>query len=338
MRHLTMPVILIAGLISGTNVEAASQVVYVQAPNAVHLPDTGGMYPLAVISSATRNAPPSTLSVDSALYAVMEANDPTGDLVIGAAFPTSGDVEEGGAVAVVPVDVSFQSDWYRVELSDSVNAAGFVAIINENFKGVAYAEPQYQVHLDGDLEPNDPLYGRQGYLTWHGLPRTWGMGITGSSQVAVGVLDGDIDRSHPDFAGVEFFGTAGSGSDYHGSAVASVIRAATNNNYLMAGINWGARLGVYRIHTDDQSGIATKLRAAASAGCQIINCSWYVENGSGGSVNSALVEQAIAAVTQAGAIVIAAAGNDGPNPLYPHYPAGYTKKALAIGGLNRFGL
>jgi subtilisin family serine protease/photosystem II stability/assembly factor-like uncharacterized protein len=109
----------------------------------------------------------------------------------------------------------------------------------------------------------------------------------------------------------------------HGTATASHFGAVTNNGIGMAGSSWNCRLMPIcaASPTSDES-IAfgyEGIQFASSHGAQVINCSW----GRLG-VYSQFEHDVIAAATQAGSLVVAAAGNDSVNvDLQPEYPASF---------------
>ncbi len=127
--------------------------------------------------------------------------------------------------------------------------------------------------------------------------------------------------------------TATPGNAYHGTATASQFGAVTDNGVGMAGASWNCRIMVINAssaQSDDQieygyEGIAYALHNGAS----VINCSW----GRPG-VASRMEQDVIDAAVQAGALVVAAAGNDGVNNDYvSQYPASY-RGVLSVGAVN----
>ena len=200
------------------------------------------------------------------------------------------------------------------------------------------------------------------------LPELWqalAEGVLGDPEpVVVAVLDTGYAR-HPDLegnldtaAGYDFVSSAagdGDGIDpdatdpgprgpWHGTAIAGVIAARTGNGMDVAGIGWpwrGSRITIMPVRVAGQSGattydVAQGLRYAAGldndsrvlprSPARIINLSLAEE--SPGPPDEVL-EQALRAVTAAGAIVVAAAGNRGFAVPYPASSA-YT---LAVGSV-----
>jgi photosystem II stability/assembly factor-like uncharacterized protein len=119
----------------------------------------------------------------------------------------------------------------------------------------------------------------------------------------------------------------------HGTATASHFCAVTNNSKGIAGTSWNCALLPICVasSTADNSidygyeGIIYAYRN----GAKVINCSWGAQGNA-----SRFHQDVIDAATAAGALVVAAAGNDGSdNDASPYYPASY-RNVLPIGGLN----
>ena len=109
------------------------------------------------------------------------------------------------------VETSFGFDGHehvlRVKLGDGADVAAAVQTAGSD-PSVAYAEPDYIVHAD--VLSNDPLYTQGKMWGMEGDQSTpanqfgsqaaeaWAAGYTGSTNVAVGVVDTGIDYTHPD--------------------------------------------------------------------------------------------------------------------------------------------
>ncbi len=116
----------------------------------------------------------------------------------------------------------------------------------------------------------------------------------------------------------------------HGTATASHFGAVTNNGIGIAGSGWNnALLPVCVASSTTDNGIAfgyEGIAYAAARGAKVINCSWGRIGGF-----SQFEQDVITAATDAGALVIAAAGNNNSNSdAVPHYPSNY-RGVLAVG-------
>jgi subtilisin len=170
-------------------------------------------------------------------------------------------------------------------------------------------------------------------------PAAWG--ITRGAGVRIGIIDTGIDEDHPDLNPVSGINavTGGTGrSDWndssplcpaHGTHV-SGIAAALDNTIQVVGVAPLAQLFAIRVFDPTNAGlpICVALDSHTIGGIE-----WAVGNGmdvinmSLGSPFESLAEaDAVFAVYSAGIIVVAAAGNDGPQVLFP---AGYPQ-AIAV--------
>lgn len=206
------------------------------------------------------------------------------------------------------------------------------------------------------LSANDPSFNQQ----WH-LQATPGLNAvsawdntTGDPQVVIAVIDTGLDYLHDDIASNVWQNTAeisgdgidndGNGyiddvtginpangnvdpidEDGHGTLVAGIIGASTNNNFGVAGINWQVKLLPCRFMDANGDGFVSDaiecldylLDLKLNRGVNIVasNNSW------GSSSYSQALYNAIAAHNEAGILFVASAGND--NTQAPYYPAAF---------------
>ena len=112
--------------------------------------------------------------------------------------------------------------------------------------------------LMSPILPNDPKLSKQWAIDKIKLPLAWNY-TTGSNQVVVGVIDSGIDHTHPELAGkvdtslsYDFVHSTSSmpalrDLNHHGTMVAGIIGAETDNNVGMAGVCWNIKLASLRI-------------------------------------------------------------------------------------------
>ncbi len=173
--------------------------------------------------------------------------------------------------------------------------------------------------------PNDPGYRSQWALPAVNAPAAW-QRTHGSPQVTVAVVDSGVDAAHPDLAT-----KLGSGWDAmrgaplplgntdpsgHGTAVAGVIAAVSDNGGGLASLGWDTRVVAVKDGDREPSRAATVagIRWAADRGVRIINVS------SGYPTFDPNEADAIAYARARGAVVVAAAGDlalQGNPRLYP---------------------
>ena len=147
-----------------------------------------------------------------------------------------------------------------------------------------------------------------------------------SAGIKVCVIDSGLDRSNTDFVWNNITGDNDSGTGNwdenggpHGTHVAGTIGAA-DNSIGVVGMAPGVDMHIIKVFNDDVWGYSSDLAHAANlcsqAGANIISMSL-----GGGGANST-ESNAFQNFSDAGGLVIAAAGNDGNN--VRSYPAGYS--------------
>src|SRR5579862_4476860 len=158
----------------------------------------------------------------------------------------------------------------------------------------------------------------------------------GSSSVAVADIDSGVDATHPDLQGKLTPGfdvgaggalAAGNTDDVgHGTAVAGVIGAATNNGVGLAGVGWNTMVTPIKLDGGEEpttSELVVGLRWAVANGNRIVNMSL-------GTCGQATLAAAVQYAQQHGVLLVASAGNGflTGNPV--EYPAGYPG-VIAVG-------
>jgi thermitase len=198
---------------------------------------------------------------------------------------------------------------------------------------VAYVEPDHVAYAAA-ITPDDPGYGGQWGVATARVDQAWSA-TRGGSRVLIAVVDTGV-RQMPDLAGRvvpghDFVNDDEDASDDngHGTMAAGVMAATGYNATGVAGICWYCRILPVKVLDADGSGsysdIAEGIRYAADRGATIINLSL------GGSADSLLLRDAVAYAAGKGALVVAAAGNEGKPA--PHYPAAIPS-VLAVGGVT----
>lgn len=185
----------------------------------------------------------------------------------------------------------------------------------------------FTVHA-GAIDINDPGFTPD----FQNVDRQWGLSkarfidawnkITGSNSVVVAIIDTGIDETHEDLAranfapGYDFISNSAiakgvdSDDNGHGTLVAGVLGAVTNNGIGIAGTNWQVTL--MPIKALDGSGIGTSENVAKAIvwavdhGATIINLSL----GGVGFGQDLGLASAITYAFQHNVVIVAAAGND----------------------------
>jgi len=137
----------------------------------------------------------------------------------------------------------------------------------------------------GAAPSNDKYFADQWNLTQIGAPDAWG--TSKGAGVLIGIVDSGIDATHPDLAGkIEaqadcVGGTCKEGSapdgDGHGTGVAGIAAAKTDNGAGIAGVAPDARLVVARVLSADGSGytedINRGIQWVVDHGAKVVNLS-----------------------------------------------------------------
>jgi len=239
---------------------------------------------------------------------------------------------------------------YRLHLPPDVDVETGLMAARAN-PAIEYAEPDYLARPAA--VPNDSLYSDQWGLEKIGAESGWDV-TTGVISVTIAILDSGIDLSHEDLSGQLWTNpgeTAGNGVDDdgnglvddvhgwnfltnsgdltdengHGTQVAGVAAAASNNGSGVAGVCWNCRVMVVKIMqasgTVNYSDIAAGVAYAAGHGAQVINLSL------GGYADSETLRTAIESAA-ATAVIAAGAGNDDTST--PFYPAAYPEVIAVV--------
>ncbi|WP_061433280.1 S8 family serine peptidase, partial [Microcystis aeruginosa] len=209
--------------------------------------------------------------------------------------------------------------------------------------------------------PNDPSFNQLWGLHNTGqsggtpdadidAPEAWDI-QKGNPNLVIGVIDTGVDYNHPDLAGniwtnpgeIANDGIDNDGNGYiddirgwdfayndnnpsdvhgHGTHVAGTIAGKGNNGVGVTGVAWNAKIMPLKFLNDQGSGSTSNailaINYATAKGVKLTNNSW-----GGGGYSQALYD-AINAAGQAGALFIAAAGNNSANAdINPMYPAAY---------------
>ena len=229
--------------------------------------------------------------------------------------------------------------------------------------GISDAQPNFMRHRRA--VPNDILYNEQWHFPHIRLPEAWDI-TTGNPSVIIAVIDSGILSAHPDLQDklvqgydmISAVDNAGDGdgidsnpedlgdlelgdgsSSFHGTHVAGIVAAATNNNTGVAGVAWQSRLMPIRV-LGLQGGTSFDLIQAILYAAGLENASGQVpiqradviNMSLGGDGFSSSEASAITAARNAGVIIVAAAGNSGS--ANQEYPASYDG-VVAVAAVNQ---
>ncbi len=270
---------------------------------------------------------------------------------------------------LVPADGSARtagaglSRLYRVQFSSGADALE-VARAFAASADVEYAEPQFVYPLAA--LSNDPLYAveQSPYFDKMSFPAAYDDTRGNEGGVVIAIVDGGSEWQHPDLAanvwtnpGETANGQDDDGNGYvddvhgwnfangsndptglvqtpsaagHGTHVAGIACAVSDNASGVAGASWNARfMPVCVAHPTLDNAIAFGYQGilyAVDNGADVVNCSW------GGQGNPSYFErEVIEYAREHGVVVVAAAGNNGSAADF--YPAMYPH-VLAVANVN----
>ena len=203
---------------------------------------------------------------------------------------------------------------------------------------VEYIERDCSISLE-EL-PNDSYYQKQWNLGAVHVEAAWDLGFRGSG-VRIGIIDSGLNLAHEELAGVSIDGGynmidgSGNVSDYtgHGSFVAGIIAARSNNGKGIAGIADEVTLVPLKCFSrSEETNVSLVIegiyKAVDDCGCDVINLSL------GFSEDLRSFRNAIGYAEEHGVIVVSAVGNDGGTDL--SYPAAYDN-VIGVGSVGENG-
>lgn len=248
---------------------------------------------------------------------------------------------------------------YVVKVKDGESLEDLYSRLEERLD-VEYVEPNYKIQTTAT--PNDTYFSSQWNLTKIEAPEGWDIS-TGDSTISIGILDTGIRYTHTDLAakiwtnpgevgggketnnidddgngyiddwrGWDFINNDNNATDDqgHGTAVAGIAAASSNNSVGVAGVDWSAKVVALKVLDSDGSGYISNLVPALEyAGDNNID----IANMSLGSYSfSQTLSDAVDEVYAEGTAMFGASGNNNLNTIL--YPARFSK-VMAIGATDQ---
>jgi len=204
----------------------------------------------------------------------------------------------------------------------------------EQLAAVEYAHQPVQVMVLSD-PPDDPYYNSSDQWNLFKIDAEKAWDIThGNSNVVVGLVDpGGFNPSHLDLRNKfvpDRGDTVGSGlASTHGTEVAGVIGAETDNGNGIASLGWNIKMIPYAWAEGDTSELVAHIDSARNYPVDVINCSFLLIKDSqpADADDYPSVRNEILDAIDEGIVVVAGTGNEPetqwPDPFVP-YPANYT--------------
>jgi len=198
-----------------------------------------------------------------------------------------------------------------VEISDDENVTAVIENLSKD-PFVKFVEEDRLIPPE-EISADDPYY----YYAWHlgkiEAPSAWETSM--GEGVVVAVLDTGVDEDHPDLFGQTVPGwniyddDADTSDVYgHGTKVAGIIAAASDNEIGVASIAWHSLIMPVRVSRPDGnasiSDIVEGIIWAADNGAQVANVSYAVSG-------SRAAQDAASYMQECGGVVVVPAGNSG---------------------------
>jgi len=181
---------------------------------------------------------------------------------------------------------------------------------------------------------DDPFGEKQSYLKLIHANEAWDV-EKGNSNITIAIVDTGVDLSHPDLQpnlvdGINLVNPSLPPRDDngHGTNVAGVLAAVTNNDRGVSGILWNAKIMPVKALEADGSGGEAKLgegiRYAVDHGAKIVVLSLGLNK------YSTYMDEIVRYAEERDVLLVAATGNEGNRVKYPAaYPT-----VLAVGGMT----
>ncbi|BCB05768.1 hypothetical protein KH172YL63_39010 [Bacillus sp. KH172YL63] len=224
----------------------------------------------------------------------------------------------------------FKLDVLSVPISEKDN---WIRELNKDPE-IQYAEVDQPAFLLSSVT-NDPFYDSQSLLFDRmNISSAWEK-YKPLDTIVVGVVDSGIDLNHPDLKetiveGKNFVqeGEAPIDHEGHGTHVAGLIGAITNNSVGVSSIAKNVKLMPIKVFEDDTTSMSTVIKGieyAVDQGVDIINLSL------GSYSNMKSLEDVINYASSKGVLVVGASGNDDAEMVV--YPAAYSS-VLGVGSVD----
>lgn len=260
-------------------------------------------------------------------------------------------VEGLQAVKVKQPDLATQDRGFMVESADPPPALGItvrdevVPFDRGSSVDIEWSEPL--VVDRGSAAPDDPFFAQQWALEAIKAEAAWnGASVAG---VVIAVLDTGVamesgSLSHPDLpASIDLGRNVVAGTNTpvddhgHGTHVAGLIAASTNNAVGIAGL-WSGGVLVVKVLNENMDGTSVTFKDGVVAAVEYAKAAGarLVINYSAGGADALAKQEAVRYAQDEGALIVAAAGNSFASPIqFPAAYAGAFPHVMAVAAVAR---
>lgn len=249
------------------------------------------------------------------------------------------------------------------EMANAYVEAGVVEFAEPNFllRETAPRKLAAEIVQTPASVPNDPNFdlqwGLQNTRQFQGAVQSadikavnaWNI-TQGASNIVIAVIDEGVDAAHPELAGKVLAGrntlfnnsdTTPKTGDYHGTAVAGVAAANSNNGTGIAGVCWYCKILPVKVAERDAQGnwtatfasLASGIDWAWQNGADVLNNSWTMSSGDpSGTVLQAILNARTAGRNNKGSTIVFASGNENNSTV--SYPGSLNSYVIAVGASN----
>ncbi len=234
--------------------------------------------------------------------------------------------------------VVHQNEPFYVVESETESTESLIKGLQREYD-LSFAEPNYVFTQQGPTAlssvPNDEFFEP---YQWNleQIEMSDGWDLSGGDDVTIAILDTGVDPNHQDLGeklltGFNAFDDSSDHSDAHGHGthVAGVAAALTNNVTGIAGVSWNSKILPVKVLNDNGEGssyeVAKGIYWAVDNGADVINMSL------GDYYHADVLQEAIRYAYDNDVVLIAASGND--NVEDPMYPAQY-EEVLTVASVD----
>jgi len=271
--------------------------------------------------------------------------------------------------------------WQEIIITDYGKTQEIIKILNKE-AGIKTAYVEYPIIIKPCISPNDTQFGNQWHLNSFANPNSdiraenaWDI-TKGRNDVIIAVCDGGVDYNHLDLDPgdrsrvIEGYDSGDDDNDPmddlpnsstqsfagHGTSVAGVIGAITNNGNQVAGVMWNCSIMPVKMvgsgeikfpftgtlwdfsTTAFPSDVADAIDYANNNGAHVINLS-YGFNDMGSPINEVILRvpllyDAIENAYNNNVVIVVAIGNEYNEGNPTEYPAAFSHEVIAVGATD----